>query len=58
MTDSAHDAALEWVGDQLRCPQRLSRTVVVVEWSKVPLPVQRTLDAVARADGSIDYNRC
>ncbi|NCL78255.1 hypothetical protein [Rhodococcus sp. YH1] len=57
MADSAHEAAREWVGDQLRYPQRLPRTAIVVNWSSVPQPVQRRLEEVVRAGGSIDYSR-
>ncbi len=56
MADSAHEAAREWVGDQLRYPQRLPRTAIVVNWSSVPQPVQRRLEEVVRAGGSIDYS--
>ena len=54
MTDPAHDAAREWVGEQLRYPQRLPRTVVVLDWNSVPHSVQRGLEEVARVSRSID----
>ncbi len=57
MTDSAHDAARELVGEQVRHPQRLPRTVVVLDWNSVPHSVQRGLEEIARVSWSIDYTQ-
>lgn len=55
MADSARDTAREWVEDQLRYPQRLPGTCVVLDWNSVPQPVQQQLEDTARVSGSIDY---
>ena len=51
------DDATAWVGEQVRYPQRLPRTVRVLDWSRVPAALQSKLEAVARTNGTVDYSR-
>ncbi|WP_238774510.1 hypothetical protein [Prescottella equi] len=55
MRYSAIDAARVWVGEQLRYPQRIPRTTTVLDWSAIPWTLQRRLEDVARASGTIDF---
>lgn len=57
MEESPRDAAREWIAGQLRYPQRLPRTCVVLDWSSVSHSVQRQLEEIARVSGSIDYTQ-
>lgn len=57
MPSPEHDATTLWVTEQLRYPQRLPRTTLVLDWGNVPDALQQKLEDVARAHGAIDYRR-